>query len=184
MILKQNVSKLFAFGLIAVILGISSCKDEQEQRLTIQDTADLTEEALTDAYFQDMDDMAGIAIESPTETEYSSGRTAGSIAIQDHRFTCEGIVISLQPDAASTAEMPKGVLTVDFGTIGCTDQNGNVRKGKLIFTYSGKRFMPASTVVTTTEDYFINGISLEGTRTLTNVQNPLSLRGSQHNRTK
>ena len=47
---------------------------------------------------------------------------------------------------------------------------GNVRKGKLIFTYDGKRFMPGSTVITTTENYSINGVMLEGTRTLTNVQ--------------
>jgi hypothetical protein len=173
MMLKQNFSKISGFILIASVLGMLSCKEE-EQRLTIQDTADITEEAITDAYFQDMDDMAGIAIQAPSETEYSGGRTAGTITIQDDRFDCEGIIVSLEVDAASTLDVPKGVLSIDFGTSGCADLRGNTRKGKVIFAYEGRRFMPNSTVVTTTENYFINGIKLEGTRTLTNRQNSTS----------
>jgi hypothetical protein len=173
MMLKQQILKISAFALAASVLGLFSCKEEEE-RLTMQDTADITEEALTDAYFQDLDDMAGVAIESPTETEYSSGRTSGSITIQDQRMGCDGVIVTIDPDAASTIEHPKGVLTIDFGTSGCSDAKLNVRKGKLIFTYDGKRFMPGSTVVTTTENYFINDIKLEGTRTLTNLQTSTS----------
>ena len=169
--LKQNILKFSALALVFSILGISSCNKEEEDRLTIQDTADITEEALTDAYFQDLDDIAGVAIETPTETQYNSGRTSSYVTIPDHRFICEGIIVTVESDPASTQELPKGVLTIDFGSSGCPDLKGNVRKGKLIFTYQGKRFIPGSTVVTTTEDYFINDVKLEGTRTLTNVQN-------------
>lgn len=168
MMLKQVVLKFSAFAALAGVLVLSSCKEEENEPLTLRDTADLTEEALTDAYFQDLDDMAGIAIETPTDIEYSSGRTSGSITIQDHRFDCDGIIVTVEPDPSSTAELPIGVLTIDFGTSGCSDLKGNIRKGKLIFTYHGKRFMPESTVITTTENYFINGVKLEGTRTLTN----------------
>ena len=167
--LKPNVLKIAALALVACVLGLSSCKEDEPSRLTLQDTADITEEALADAYFQDLDDMAGMAIQAPSDVEYSGGRTSGSITIQDHRFDCDGIVVTIQPDATSTQEVPKGVLTIDFGTTGCTDMKGNIRKGKLIFTYNGKRFMPESTVITTTDNYFINGVKLEGTRTLTNV---------------
>jgi len=172
--LKPNVFKISAMVLIASALGISSCKEEESDRLTLQDTADITEEALTDAYFQDLDDMAGIAIEAPSDPEYSGGRTSGTITIEDHRFKCDGVVVTLEIGPDSTPEHPRGTLTIDFGTSGCTDHKGNVRTGKLIFTYNGKRFMPESTVVTTTENYFINGIKLEGTRTLTNRSNSTS----------
>lgn len=172
--LKTRVLKLSSFALVASVLFTFSCKEDEPSRLTLQDTADLTEEAITDAYFQDMDDIAGVAIEAPTETEYSSGRTSGAVTVEDHRFNCDGIVVTVQPDATSTPEVPKGVLTIDFGTSGCTDFKGNVRKGKLIFTYDGKRFMPGSTIVTTTENYEINGIKLSGVRTLTNLQNSTS----------
>ena len=70
MMLKLNVSKLSSVSMIACVLILSSCKeDEEPQRITLQDTADLTDEAVTDAYFQDIDDMAGVAIESPSDTQ-------------------------------------------------------------------------------------------------------------------
>lgn len=173
MIRKSKLVKFSALVLAASMLAISSCKDEPE-RITLQDTADLSEEALTDAYFQDLDDMAGVAIAAPEETQYTNGRTSTTITIQDHRFQCDGIVITVEPDANSTAEHPSGVLTVDFGTSGCADLKGNVRKGELIFTYHNKRFVPGATVVTTPQDYSINGVRLEGVRTATNAQSSTS----------
>ena len=173
MIDKSKILKFTAM-MLAAVLVMWSCKEDEPERITLQDTADLTEEALTDAYFQDVDDLAGTAIDAPTEPEYSGGRTSGTITIEDHRFQCNGIVVTVEPDASSTAEVPSGVLTIDFGTSGCQDLKGNVRKGRLIFTYHGRRFMPGSTVVTTTENYSINGVQLQGVRTLTNLQNSTS----------
>src|SRR5690349_20841519 len=135
MMLKPTVSKVSAIALVASVLVMSSCKDETPQRFTLQDTADLTDEAVTEAYFQDLDDMAGVAIEAPSDAQYNTGRISTSITIEDHRFKCDGIVVTVVPAETSNADHPKGVLTVDFGTAGCTDLKGNVRKGKLIFTY-------------------------------------------------
>jgi len=159
--------KIAAFALIGSIFFAASCTDED--RLTLADTQDITEEAITDSYFQDMDDMAGVALNSPNDTQLSGGRVATTITIEDQRFNCAGIVITVEPGPNSTVDVPQGVLTINFGTTGCTDLRGNIRTGKLIFTYSGRRFKPGSTVVTTTDNYTINGILIEGTRTLTNV---------------
>src|SRR6187402_3765183 len=163
--LKNVLLKGISLVCISVAVRVSSCKEEE--RLTLQDTQDITEEAVTDSYFQDMDDMAGVAVQAPTETQFSGGRVSTTITITDDRFKCNGVVVTIVPGPNSTAAAPNGVLTVDFGATGCSDLNGNIRTGKLIFTYSKKRFQPGSTVVTTTENYFINGVKLEGTRTLT-----------------
>ena len=160
-------------SLTAIIL-ISSCRDEE--RITVQDTQDISEEALTESYFQDLDDMAAVAIQSPSETEFNGGREKATIEVNDNRFRCDGdpILVTFERLAGSTTAVPKGRLTVDFGTTGCTDLRQNTRKGKMIFTYNGRRFMPGSTVVTTLENYSINGIELEGVRTSTNVQTSTS----------
>ncbi|HEU5146295.1 MAG TPA: hypothetical protein VFT90_06260, partial [Chryseosolibacter sp.] len=79
MIQRSKLVKTSAMLFAASMLAISSCKEDEPERITLQDTADLTEEAVTDAYFQDLDDMAGLAIEAPTETEYSNGRTSATI---------------------------------------------------------------------------------------------------------
>ncbi|MEJ7645395.1 MAG: hypothetical protein WKF87_12435 [Chryseolinea sp.] len=157
--------KIAAASLIACATLLFSCKEED--RLTASDTQEITEEAVTDSYFLDMDDMATVAIASPSENEYSGGRKATTITITDTRF-CPGTVVTIVPDENSTSLHPKGQLTVDFG-MGCNDQRGNLRTGKLRFTYDKWRFQPGSTVVTTTDNYTINGIKLEGTRTLTNI---------------
>jgi hypothetical protein len=45
-----------------------------------------------------MDDMAGVAMNAPTDNQYSGGRTATTITIQDERFNCNGIVVNVTPD--------------------------------------------------------------------------------------
>jgi hypothetical protein len=165
--LKNLFVKCMSFACIGAATLLYSCSEED--RLTLQDTQDITEEAITDSYFQDMDDMAGIAVQSPSDTQFSGGRVSTTITITDDRFQCDGIVVTVVPGPNSTLDVPYGVLTVNFGATGCTDLKGNIRTGKLIFTYSGRRFQPGSTVITTTENYTINGIKLEGIRILTNV---------------
>lgn len=159
-------TKIVSLTLIAMIGLFSSCKEED--RLTAGDTQDISEEAVTDSYFQDSDDIGGKAIESPDDDEYSGGRKAGTITIVDDRFACAGVSITI--DAIGSIENPKGVITVDFGVLGCSDGRGNVRKGKIKFAYAGWRFQPGSTVITTFENYTINEVALQGTRTSTNVQ--------------
>ena len=161
--------KLYRSTVFSLLVAAAMAGCEKEEReLTPQDSRDVAEEAVIDAYYQDMDDLAAVAIAAPTEDEYGSGRKSATITINDSRFNCGGIVVSIEPDAISTLLNPVGVLTVDFGT-GCSDLQGNVRSGKIIFRYSGLRFVPGSTLHTTTDNYKINGIKLEGTRTLANV---------------
>lgn len=158
-------------GLVLLLFSFFlSCDNEDlKEKLSTGDTNAVSEEALTDYFFQDLNDMGSVAIASPTHNQYSGGRTNATITIQDHRFLCDGITITIEPGQNSTAENPNGVLTVNFGTTGCSDAAGNIRKGKLIFTYSGNRFTPGASVTTVPENYFINNIKIEGVHTSTNV---------------
>lgn len=142
---------------------LTSCNEDE--RLTVSDSQDIAEEAVTDAYFQDLDDMGGIVLEAPSDDTFSSGRKDESVELTDHRLVCASITIV----GSGSIDHPKGTITVDFGS-GCVDNRGNVRKGTVILAYDGWRFEPGSTVVLTTENYSINDIKLEGTRTLTNIQ--------------
>lgn len=59
-------------------------------------------------------------------------------------------------------------ITVDFGA-GCTSPNGVVRKGKIILAYTGTNFLfPGTSIVTTFDAYEVNGLKVQGTRTITN----------------
>jgi hypothetical protein len=153
-------------ALTALVVAFSCGKDDENTPL--KNSSDIKEEALTDLYFQDVDDLGTVALNAASDNEYSGGRVGTTIVINDYRV-CDGASVTIEPGEGSTIDQPNGVVTIDFGTSGCTDVKGNIRKGKIIFTYSGKRFIAGSTVVTSVEGYSINGINLEGVRTSTNV---------------
>jgi hypothetical protein len=145
---------------------IISCNDEN--RLTLKDSQDIAEDALTDSYFEDADDMSSLAIQSDAST--AGGATSPSnrqISVSDSRF-CAGVVVTIAMSPNSTQAVPIGTITIDFGA-GCTDPKGNVRTGIITVAFNGRRFQPGSTLVWTTNNYTINGVELEGTRTLTNI---------------
>ena len=164
--------RIAATGLIAAIFIVASCKEEE--RLTGQDTQDINEEATTDTYYQDMDDMAGVTMNASSETQLggSGGRVAAATTItikDDDRLNCSGITITITPGAGSTPNNPNGVILVDFGTTGCADNRGNIRTGQLRFTYTGYKFQVGSVIKVEAINYRVNTVKLEGTRTLTNV---------------
>ena len=164
--MKTTLFRTISFSLLAGLVIISGCEKERLE-LTNNESKDISEEALIDSYYQDLDDLASVAINAPSDQEYSGGRSSATITIEDSRFSCQGIVVNIDP--TGTPDHPQGTITVDFGTTGCSDLRGNVRKGKLIFTYDGARFQPNSTLITTTDNYYINDIKLEGVRTSTNI---------------
>ncbi len=82
------------------------------------------------------------------------------------------VIKSSQTLLCQTADVKVDKLTkkiiIDFGT-GCTSEEGLVRKGKILLTYSGNLAFPGSKIITSFEGYEVNGLKLEGTRSLTNT---------------
>jgi len=168
--MKTNLMfKSLSYFTFMALLFLASCQDDKID-FSANDSQNVENEAVSDAYYEDADDMSSIAVSSDATTltggrESEGGRTV-KISDLAKRFDCATITFELAADNA--LGNPKGTITIDFGT-GCTDAKGNVRKGKMIVNYSGKRFLAGSTVVTTFADYFINGVKIEGTRTVTNA---------------
>lgn len=159
---KSNVIKKTAFlASCATLLLLASCRDEE--RLTAGDTTDLVTESLTDSYFEDMDDMSLTA----TESSPANGRIQA-----DDRF-CEGTV-SVGEGSTQTS----GTVVINFGTTtGCTDSHGNLRKGVITLTYSnGPVGSDNFKIIAVPTNYTINGVKLEGTRTIQRVSSQTSVK--------
>ncbi len=77
---------------------------------------------------------------------------------------CADVVLS--PNDFTT--FPKTV-TVDFGTIGCTDQYGVTRKGKLTAVFTDYLHNPGAHVAVSFDNYYVNGVKLEGSYALKNT---------------
>ncbi|GIV35990.1 MAG: hypothetical protein KatS3mg032_0369 [Cyclobacteriaceae bacterium] len=158
---------LVAIVAAAFLVTFSSC-DLQEKPLQ-EEAAYVAEDVISDYAFEDADDLAGLAMLSDAAT--AGGRVSGEprvITINDPRCNCDNLVVTITMDPESTPEHPIGTIVIDFGD-GCTGPLGNVRKGKIIVNFNGRRFLPGSYITTTFDGYSINDIALEGIRTLTNI---------------
>lgn len=168
----KNVFGLKVMGSLSLvtILLLSSCEDRLN--FATRDTDNVENEASTDGYFEDTDDMSAMAMTADegtlTGSRESSGRTITKSKL-DARFACESTTVTIIFAADNTPQVPHGTITIDFGATGCTDAKGNTRKGKIVSEFKGRRFLPGSTIVTTLVGYSINGVGLEGTRTVTNI---------------
>lgn len=166
------MKKLLAFLLFVTIgLFITSCS-EDEEKISNQQSAAVEDQSAADGYFNDASDLSTKAFNAPAASDIS-GRTTGGRQITvtvtgDNRFT--GATVTLVTPDNNVPYNPQGTLTIDFGT-GTTDGNGVVRKGKIIVNYKGLRFVINSTVDITFEGYQVNGVNIEGKRSLKNLTN-------------
>src|SRR6187402_3115080 len=102
--MNTQILKRSSTGLILAVFVMFSCKEED--RLTVADTEEISEESVTDSYFLDLDDMATVAIAAPANDQYSGGRAATTITITDSRFS--GTTVTIVPGATSTLSQPNG----------------------------------------------------------------------------
>lgn len=139
----------FGWMMVFSIL-LLSCKEDDAPLNPDPAIATFEDEVVANAAFEDLDNVT-------FDVMQSSGlglRTTGTTTL------CAGATIN--------HDLNNKKITVNFGT-GCTGPQGNVRKGKIIFTYSGTNFLfPGTSIVTTFEGYEVNGYKVEGKRTMTN----------------
>ncbi|MCE7862384.1 MAG: hypothetical protein DYG99_02465 [Bacteroidetes bacterium CHB5] len=158
-------------GLALILLTfLSSCLDDKFE-LSDQESQNIENEAVTDGYFEDAEDMATLAVAVEPASEGGRIATFGKVAgtkPADLRFAAECVTVTVEMAEDSQPGNPHGYITIDFGD-GCTDIKGNVRKGIIVVEFIGKRFFPGSKIITTFDGYHINGVRIEGTRTVTNI---------------
>lgn len=152
--LRKSLRLLSALLIFSVAALVASCSEEDTLNATDQQT--VTSEASTDSYFEEAEDIStSVSFASNADINNHGGRVAG---LDDERLECA--TISLSEGATTSA----GTITVDFGD-GCT--RGNItRKGKIIITYEGERRVANSSHTITFENFFVNGVQIEGTRTV------------------
>lgn len=167
--MKNTIAKAIPGLAVIFLVFLASCSDDKFD-LSVNDSENVENEAATDGYFEDADDMATLAVSADGSTASGSRVSAngrgGVKPNGDSRFTCATVTFEFAADNSSTT--PHGYITINFGT-GCTDPKGNVRKGIMVVEFMGKRFLSGSKIITTFDGYSINGVQMEGTRTVTNV---------------
>lgn len=150
--MRSNLMILF-IGLSLTLL-VSCNNDETTPDFSSEDIEDASMDAIEDSYFDDGDDLITEAFTS-TDEDLSGGRVN-----TDERLICATLT--------RIGSKSEGSLRVDFGT-GCTGPRGNVRAGAIVVTHTGDWRAAGSKWILTYENYTVNGVQLEGERTVSIV---------------
>jgi hypothetical protein len=150
--------KTKTFLMIAALgmLPFSSCmKDTDSIDQTSVDMAD--DNAVTDLAFDDVFntvDYATIIMEN--QMGIAKSLDLGAVLTD----SCPSIIIS-------AGTFPK-TITINYGT-GCTILNGSTRSGKIIINVTDKRTVTGATRTVTFDNYYFNGVKVEGIKELKNL---------------
>jgi len=155
------VATAFLFALAAFV---TSCKKDEDP-FSAEVNQTVNNESTQDAQQDEVDDIA--------TAQLSVSDPVGRIAMtEDGRVTCAKITTEIATDKSS------GTVVIDFDTKpngdpnpdGCTDPKGNKRKGKITIHWEGGRWFHVGAIITITlNNYSINGVVINGTRSLHNV---------------
>lgn len=155
---KQRNTKKFMVSIMffaIVAFAVSSC-NKSDDPISSQNSQTASNESSQESATDELDDMANVALNSNTA---AGGRAE---TITDDRLNCDGTTIAF----SGTGDA--GTATITFGANGCTDKKGNVRKGKIMISWTGgKWYAVGSSHTITLDGYSINGIAITGTRTVT-----------------
>lgn len=144
----KTLSKISgSFLIITLAFFAWSCDPEEVQITPTLDLSAIEDDILVNQAFEDLDN---ITLQVLQENGLGARKLDWAI--------CEGAILDFD-------EVGKKV-SLDFGS-GCTS-NGITRKGKVNISYSGNLLFPGSEIVTNFEDYEVNDIRIEGSRTLKN----------------
>ena len=146
------MKSIYSGSILAVTLMLSVSCSEDINPLNTAETTDVNFETSVESTFEDIDGLLS-SVSFAGDANFSS-RLEGL----DDRF-CSSTVVSLRNKVKSNAD----TLTINFGSEGCTDPKGNVRKGMIIMTFVGDKKLGHTT---TFQDFYMNAKKIEGTRTI------------------
>jgi hypothetical protein len=153
--------------LMAFAFFISCSTNESIQETAAVTSEDIIADADIDGAFDDVSNVAEDQYGMQQSSTLKTSQTVKSILP-----ACATVTIVLTND--------RWTRTIDFGTEGCTLQNGNVVKGKIIVSASRNFAELTKTMTISFVNFYHNKKLIEGTRTITNTVKSTELLTTAH----
>lgn len=143
------MKKLLFITAIAFTTFLTSCSDDNDGANDLVESLDIDSEATLESNYEDID----LIVEAGMETINSSGRIN-----RDDVLDC----------ATITHDEEAKTVTIDYGD-GCEGPGGRIRAGIIRIAYSDHRLVPGAFRTTTFDGFSLDGVLIEGTRTIENI---------------
>jgi len=154
----RRIIHILFLVLAASFFFVACQKDDVKTGLTDEDVAKAEDDALTEAVFDDIMNSIDNAVSIIDNLIWGGGLKSATVS-----DTCPSVTV----DHPDSTWWPK-VITIDYGDTECEGFYGQTRKGKIIITIDKRYRTPGSVKTVVLENYYINGIHVEGTKTVTN----------------
>jgi hypothetical protein len=169
-----SINKIvIATSMFLIVAFLFSCQKENGVRsnttttVSEQDAANYSDEsAQADGSFDDVEDVSVMAADA--ESAASLGGRVDHLyhpdfsALRGAIGNCATITVS-----PNDSTYPK-TITIDFGD-SCVGLDGKLRSGKIIINFTAPLRKPGSIMTITLDNFYINHIHIEGTKTITNL---------------
>ena len=159
--MKQKIAK-FLFPIL-VLVAFSACEKENE---TTTDTFTADDALVSAKIDMASDDISNIADQL---FDNNDGSPISYRGINNDNSVFSNCATITRVPAFGTPVAPGTPVTktIDFGTIGCTLNNGNIVKGKIIISFVFQPTAVSHTVTYTFDNFYHNNIKFVGTKTFT-----------------
>ncbi|MEM6343982.1 MAG: hypothetical protein AAF927_08880 [Bacteroidota bacterium] len=152
-----NLKSNSAFLLLAfAILLFSACTPEDIVDSIAEEETELL--SLENEVTSTLEDMEEFAFEAMELTDYSSYA----------RPFPDPSMRAIPACATITHDSIAKTILLDFGT-GCVGPDGKTRSGQLLLTYTQRLYRPGANLSIESISYIVEGVAVEGTKTITNV---------------
>lgn len=141
--------------LFAASVAVTGCRRDEEDT----DTSAAGDNAFAEATYSDVDNIADEAGISGSVSNYRIGDPNNGGLLSSCATVTFNNVNSADQDT----------VTVDFGSVNCTCNDGRNRRGKIIVYYMGMYRDSNSTHTITFDNYYVNDNQVLGTKTVTNI---------------
>ncbi|WP_436517246.1 hypothetical protein [Ekhidna sp. To15] len=148
------MKKLLFITAIAFATFLTSCNNDDEvSGGDLVESLDLDSEATLESNYEDID----VIVEAGLETINAAGRVN-----RDDVLDC----------ATITHDEEAKTVTIDYGD-GCEGPGGRTRAGIIRISYSDHRLIPGAFRTATFDGFSVDGVLVEGTRTIENISESL-----------
>jgi len=131
---------------------LTACEKTSNVTLEAEDIDMADDDAVSEAVFDDIFN----SVDNATQylDSYKGAETKGDIVVLAD--SCPTVTVEFTDETVR-------VVTIDFGE-GCQGLWDQTRSGRIIITVDGRRRVAGSTRTVTFDDYYFNGIKIEGTK--------------------
>ena len=133
--------------LASALLVLVACKKEKDEEIDLDYTS-ASDNARAEDAFSDMLSEVDKAVDAN--------------GLRDADDACAPTV------TFDTLTSPR-TITIDFGTVNCTANNGRERRGRILVSYTGHYREPGTVIIITPDNYYVNDNHVQGTKTVINL---------------